>query len=247
VGDRVPKGAVVGIEGTTGFSTGPHLHFEIFRGTINPYVYQYNRDRFLNSFVDPLYLDEIVSLESTPRPRIEIVPEPDQKEPENNEEDMARIQELEAELARVKSENSELRQTTLNLRFALAKAFITNDNRQEVDRLLGNAELDPVISSPSKRGIVGEFYWALLGRDPDRDGYEYHKNLSAVEILRSIAGSYEFSRRINDIIYKAVFNRPIDEGGLRTWARKSPDELIRILKGSEEYKKVVKNEYDRLF
>jgi murein DD-endopeptidase MepM/ murein hydrolase activator NlpD len=31
-GDQVAPGTVVGLEGSTGFSTGPHLHFEVDRG-----------------------------------------------------------------------------------------------------------------------------------------------------------------------------------------------------------------------
>jgi murein DD-endopeptidase MepM/ murein hydrolase activator NlpD len=38
IGQRVEQGQVVGYAGTTGYSTGVHLHFEIMRGgvPINP-------------------------------------------------------------------------------------------------------------------------------------------------------------------------------------------------------------------
>jgi murein DD-endopeptidase MepM/ murein hydrolase activator NlpD len=41
VGDRVKRGEVVGFIGSTGKSTGPHVHYEVRIGgkTVNPYYY----------------------------------------------------------------------------------------------------------------------------------------------------------------------------------------------------------------
>lgn len=56
VGDKVKKGQKLGIIGTTGRSTGIHLHFQIDKGTskasINPYDYLFNDKSFINNTDD---------------------------------------------------------------------------------------------------------------------------------------------------------------------------------------------------
>lgn len=64
VGDKVKKGQRLGIIGTTGQSTGIHLHFQIDKGStntsINPYDYLFNGKSFVNNSSEDLlkYRDE---------------------------------------------------------------------------------------------------------------------------------------------------------------------------------------------
>lgn len=60
--EGVRAGSIIGTEGTTGFSTGCHLHFEIYRGIQNPYEYQHDKNAFINAFVDPTKLEEIYNM-----------------------------------------------------------------------------------------------------------------------------------------------------------------------------------------
>lgn len=57
VGDRVKEGQKLGIIGTTGQSTGIHLHFQIDKGSsatsINPYPYLFEGKEFMPKAVDP--------------------------------------------------------------------------------------------------------------------------------------------------------------------------------------------------
>lgn len=62
-GDKVKKCQKLGIIGTTGISTGVHLHFQIDKGTsnksINPYDYLFNDKSFINNTDDlSKYTDE---------------------------------------------------------------------------------------------------------------------------------------------------------------------------------------------
>ena len=55
-GDKVKKGQKIGIIGTTGQSTGVHLHFQIDKGSnlssINPYEYVFNNKKLINENVN---------------------------------------------------------------------------------------------------------------------------------------------------------------------------------------------------
>ena len=62
VGDKVKKGQKIGIIGTTGHSTGIHLHFQIDKGnnstSINPYDYVFNNKELIEKIGYEKYTDE---------------------------------------------------------------------------------------------------------------------------------------------------------------------------------------------
>lgn len=62
VGDKVKKGQKLGIIGTTGKSTGVHLHFQIDKGnnstSINPYDYVFNNKELIEKIGFDNYTDE---------------------------------------------------------------------------------------------------------------------------------------------------------------------------------------------
>ena len=62
VGDKVKKGQKIGIIGTTGHSTGIHLHFQIDKGnnstSINPYDYVFNNKELIEKTGLEKYTDE---------------------------------------------------------------------------------------------------------------------------------------------------------------------------------------------
>lgn len=65
LGQKVQKGYKLGLQGSTGFSSGPHLHIEIFRGWQNPYSIP-NDAEFLDVWIDPRKIDEIFGDQKTP-------------------------------------------------------------------------------------------------------------------------------------------------------------------------------------
>lgn len=65
IGQKVEVGDRIGEQGTTGFSSGQHLHFELYRGVQSPYNAP-NDESFLSYWIDPRKIDEIFGDEISP-------------------------------------------------------------------------------------------------------------------------------------------------------------------------------------
>lgn len=61
MGDKVYRNQRIGEQGSSGASTGQHLHIDFMHGHVNPYTFQNNKAKFLSTFIDPRKLDEYIN------------------------------------------------------------------------------------------------------------------------------------------------------------------------------------------